>query len=112
MRSAFVEVVLFHVQKAESVVKHMLGLDAEQLVRDRARLNVKFAEVSCSFVPNRVYGVRNVEIVVLARNHRHWAQILNWKQHAHLFVGVAYEKPHSVEVINLNFCVDFLEDFV
>ena len=49
---------------------------------------------------------------MLTRNHSDRTQILDGKQHAHLFIGVTHKQSHPVEVVHLHFGVDLFEDLV
>ena len=60
--------------------------------------------------PERLDGVRDDDLIMLARHHRYRRDVLNFLLEAHLFDRVRGQQAHFVEVINLDHRVGLLEN--
>ena len=69
------------------------------------------AEVVGFFGPDSVERSRDIDAFVFFGHHADGRQILNLHLHAHLLLGVADQKPKSVEVVHLDLGVNLFENF-
>ena len=60
--------------------------------------------------PERLDGVRDDDLIVLARHHRYRRDVLDFLLEAHLFDRVRSQQAHFVEVVHLNHRVGLLEN--